>query len=149
MIALQVTWSVTSLSFDVDFVPLSQSMIFFPVSKNAITILSSRFRNCLLTFFPPLLDPLTTNFIPLSQPFDDFVFSPQRSMYSQCCPLKTFLDSIFLVFFTISSTFVLVLGFNFFLSDFFLDLGFLFPLLLFFLPFFADFLVPLRCFFFF
>jgi len=47
LIALQVTLFVTSLNL---FVPLVQSIIFLPCSKNAITILSSRFRNCLLIF---------------------------------------------------------------------------------------------------
>jgi len=78
LIALQVTLFVTSLNL---FVPLVQSIIFLPDSKNAITILSSRFRNCLLIFFSPFFpDPFTTNFIPLSQPLADFVFNPQRSM---------------------------------------------------------------------
>jgi len=85
LIALQVTWFVTSFKV---LLPLVQSIIFLPCSKNTIIILSSRFRNCLLTLVPSLLfDPFTTNFIPLSQPLADFVFNPQRSMYSQCCPL--------------------------------------------------------------
>jgi len=77
LIALQLTWFVTSFKV---LLPFVQSIIFLPCSKNAIIILSSRFRNCLLIFFPPLLVPFTTNFIPLSQPFADFVFNPQRSM---------------------------------------------------------------------
>jgi len=84
VIALQVTWFVTSFKV---LLPLVQSIIFLPCSKNTMIILSSRFRNCLLTFIPLVLDPFTTNFIPLSQPLADFVFNPQRSMYSQCCPL--------------------------------------------------------------
>jgi len=87
VIALQVTWFVTSVK-----IPL-QAVIFCPCSKKAITFLPSRIKNCLLIFFPfALFPPFTTNLSPLLQPFADFVSSWHRSMYSQCFPFSTFLD---------------------------------------------------------
>jgi len=145
LIALQLTLFVTSFKM---LLPLVQSIIFLPCSKNAIIILSSRFRNCLLTFFPLLLDPFTTNFIPLPQPLADFVFNPQRSMYSQCCPLKTFLVCNFLVFCKTGFGSLIPCVLVSFLLDF---LFLLFCLILNFLLFFLSFLplfFLLSCFFF-